>query len=44
MGLTPEQYMTLRKPLNTTRVAKRSQGAAAMLRPVAVTTDSIRTC
>ena len=26
MGLTPEQYMTLRKPLNTTRVAKRSQG------------------
>jgi recombination DNA repair RAD52 pathway protein len=26
MSLTPEQYMTLRKPLNTTRVAKRSQG------------------
>jgi recombination DNA repair RAD52 pathway protein len=26
MGLTPEQYDTLRKPLNGTRIAKRQQG------------------
>lgn len=26
MGITPEQYTTLRKPLNGTRIAKRQQG------------------